>query len=370
MSDGTISNDSVDENAAGPVAVGTLGAVDPDGETSFTFGPIDSAGGKCHLAGNSLSTAPGVTLDYEDASQHSVKLSATESGGLTLVQSLTIRVGNLNEAPTIALDFPAPPGFFGAPSAVLGSQLMLADPDAGAGQVEVSLSLVKGIFTIDDSSALAGKVTGNGSGKLVIKAVLADLNQTIKGGGSVYTADPSVEDDTLTVTIDDLGSSGSGEPNTATASTSFRVQLEPIQRFLDEFFTPAEQAIPDFGGLLGDADGDELNTLLKFNLGTSPLDAMDGKQSVELSELKIDGEFYTRISYVQRTDASTPHTCMSVRVASALSGWKSGDEVLMLTSRDPLGGDRERITLRTIARREGKGREFYQWFVEYSGFVN
>ena len=81
---------------------------------------------------------------------------------------------------------------------------------------------------------------------------------------------------------------------------------------------------------------------------------MDGKQSVELSEVKIDGEFYTRISYVQRTDASTPHTRMGVRVASALSGWESGDEVLMLTSRDPLGGDRERITLRTIAPREDK----------------
>jgi hypothetical protein len=113
-----------------------------------------------------------------------------------------------------------------------------------------------------------------------------------------------------------------------------------------------------------------LNTLLEFKLGTSPLDAKDGKQSVTLSEVEIDGEFFTSISYIQRTDASTPHTRMSVRVASALSGWKSGAEVLALISRDPLGGDRERITLRTGAPRKGKQREFYQLFVEYNGSVN
>lgn len=247
---------------------------------------------------------------------------------------------------------------------------MLADPDAGASPVEVSLSLVQGALTIDDSSALAGKVTGNGTGKLVIRAVLADISQTIEGGGMAYTADPSVESDTLTVSVDDLGSTGAGKPNITTDSASFNVQPDPLRLFLDEFFTPAEQADPKTGGLLGDADGDELNTLLEFKLGTNTRDAKDGKQSIELTEVEIDGEFYTRISFIQRTDASTPHTSMSVRVASAVSGWKPGSEVLVETSRDPLGGDRERITLRTIAPRRGKEREFYQLFVEHDGSVN
>ncbi len=74
-----------------------------------------------------------------------------------------------------------------------------------------------------------------------------------------------------------------------------------------------------------------MGTLLEFRLGADPRDARDGKQDFELSKVEIDAESFAQIRYIQRTDAGTPYTSLSLRVASMVSGWESAAERLMVT---------------------------------------
>ena len=85
----SLTGGSVRENLAAGTVVGTLSAVDPDGDAvSFAV-----TGGKASLfevVGNQLVTK--ASLDYETATRHVVGLRATDSHGTTLDTSVTVQV--------------------------------------------------------------------------------------------------------------------------------------------------------------------------------------------------------------------------------------------------------------------------------------
>lgn len=87
----TLSAASIQEgNAIGDV-IGTLGAIDSDGDTSFTFS-IVAGGDKFSIEGGSLKAA--AVFDYEVATSHSVTVRATDAGGAAFDKVFTISILN------------------------------------------------------------------------------------------------------------------------------------------------------------------------------------------------------------------------------------------------------------------------------------
>ena len=96
-----ISSTTFDENIAADTAVGTLSSVDSnDGDTftySFADGDGDLDNSAFSIAGDELiiNDSP----DYETKDSYSIRIQTEDSGGETYVESITLGVNNINEAP-------------------------------------------------------------------------------------------------------------------------------------------------------------------------------------------------------------------------------------------------------------------------------
>jgi len=101
----TLSNAAIAENESIGAVVGTLGTVDADAGESFTYTLVSGDGS----ADNALFTIDGTSLkaaasfDFDTRSSYSVRVRATDSGGLMTEKALTITVRNIKEAPTVTL---------------------------------------------------------------------------------------------------------------------------------------------------------------------------------------------------------------------------------------------------------------------------
>ncbi|MBF0371170.1 MAG: tandem-95 repeat protein [Magnetococcales bacterium] len=83
--------------------VGTLTAVDPDVADTHTFavtGGADSASFQVDAFSNVLQFVVGETLDFETQFSYEVEVTATDSGSLTVSDTFTITLNDVNEPPT------------------------------------------------------------------------------------------------------------------------------------------------------------------------------------------------------------------------------------------------------------------------------
>src|SRR4029079_9811608 len=82
--------------------VGNLSATDPDAGSSFTFslvpGPGATDNASFAIVGGALRTA--APLNHETTPTRSVRVRATDQGGLFYEKAFTVNVTNVNEAPT------------------------------------------------------------------------------------------------------------------------------------------------------------------------------------------------------------------------------------------------------------------------------
>lgn len=92
---------SVDENQPAGTAVGTLSATDPDAGDHHAFALVAGAGGADNgsfsVDGSTLKTA-GV-FDFESKSSYSIRVRATDAGGLSVERALTVTVTDTPEVP-------------------------------------------------------------------------------------------------------------------------------------------------------------------------------------------------------------------------------------------------------------------------------
>ncbi len=130
---------AVAENAANGLVIATLTATDLDTAAANLVFTLDgNAGGRFAISADGrLSVAAGNLLNYEGASTHDIVVRVTDNGGLFRVETFTVNVGDVNEAPTgLALAGSGVPiverdriGDEPAPGAVLLGTLTGTDPD-------------------------------------------------------------------------------------------------------------------------------------------------------------------------------------------------------------------------------------------------
>jgi len=97
----SISNSSIDENVDGAVVGDLTAAIDDINATheySFTLSGEDAE--KFEVINGQLKLKDGVSANYEEKNTYSVLVTATDTGGLTVAQTFSITINDVNEAPT------------------------------------------------------------------------------------------------------------------------------------------------------------------------------------------------------------------------------------------------------------------------------
>ena len=146
----TLSATSIAENRATGSAVGILSATDPDAASTVTYALVTGTGSADNAAfsldGGTLRAA--AVFDYESRSSYTIRVRATDQGGLSTDKVFSVAVTNANEAPTdIVLSATTVAENRAAVSAV--GTLSATDPDAGN---TFMYSLVAGIGSADNAA--------------------------------------------------------------------------------------------------------------------------------------------------------------------------------------------------------------------------
>jgi Ca2+-binding RTX toxin-like protein len=179
----TVAGGAVQENAAAGTVVAQLGAADPDaGDNSFTYA-LAAPSALFEIVGDRIVVKAGATMDHETAASHELSVIVTDAEGLSYAETVTIAIGNQNEAPT-AITVGGGSVAENAAAGTVVAQLGAADPDAGE-----TFS-----YSLDQPSSLF-EITGD---KIVVKA----------GSGIDYEAAASHQ---LSVTVTDSGGDSHSE---------------------------------------------------------------------------------------------------------------------------------------------------------------
>ncbi|MEQ9586904.1 MAG: cadherin-like domain-containing protein, partial [Parvibaculaceae bacterium] len=94
-SDLSLSNNTVDENAAGAV-IGDVTTTDVDAGDSHTYA-VDDA--RFEVVGGQLKLKDGVSLDYETETTVAVEVTTTDAAGASYSETFTVNVGDIADAP-------------------------------------------------------------------------------------------------------------------------------------------------------------------------------------------------------------------------------------------------------------------------------
>ncbi|MFS3127040.1 Ig-like domain-containing protein [Nocardioides sp. Bht2] len=147
------------------------------------------------------------TSDTPATAGRTLTFEVVDDAGLDATATRALSVQAVNDAPV----FTAPATLSALEdAAAVFSGLSVADADAGSNTVSLSLAVSHGRITLGSASGLSF-VVGDGvsDAAVAFEGTLADVNQALVGLSYLGTANYSGAD-TLSVTVGDLGNSGSG----------------------------------------------------------------------------------------------------------------------------------------------------------------
>ncbi|MDB9521076.1 DUF4114 domain-containing protein [Dolichospermum circinale CS-1225] len=146
----SLSNDSVNENVPDNTVVGSLSTIDSNKNDTFTYSLVTGEGD----SDNSVFSIDGDQLrinsspDYEAKDNYNIRVRTTDKGGLSYEQKLTIKVNDINEAPT-GLSLSNDSVNENVPDNTVVGSLITTDPDT---EDSFTYSLVNGEGDDDNSS--------------------------------------------------------------------------------------------------------------------------------------------------------------------------------------------------------------------------
>ena len=242
----------VAENAAINSSAGTLLASDADASQTITYTLVSGTGStdnaSFNISGSTLRNS--AVFDYETKNSYSIRVRATDQGGLFYETPLTVLVSNVNEAVTDIALSPSSIAENNAANATVGT-LSAADVDTGATH---TFTLVSGTGSTDNGSfTISGTALRlTPSANYEVKNSYAVRVRATDQGGLFY-------EKPFIVTITDL-------PET------------PLELWRQANFgsyantgNAADTASPD---------GDPYSNLLEFAFGTDPNNAASGPGSI------------------------------------------------------------------------------------------
>ncbi|HEX8916817.1 MAG TPA: hypothetical protein VF796_30990, partial [Humisphaera sp.] len=250
-----------DDSPAGTV-VGTVSATDPDAGDTVGLQLVGTAGGPFKLVDSQLQVADPSLIDGLTNPTYTVTVRATDAGGQSIERPLTVAVVHVNRPPVNTVPA-ALTGYQNVPLVLAG--ISVADPDAAAGVLTVTLGVTTGTVTVANVAGGVGTISGNGSATVTLSGTLAQLNATLAASNGVTFNAPSGFAGlvVLTVATNDVGNTGIGGAKTDTDFVGITVlstaqQVTSIQTAVQTLVT---------AGTLDFGSGNALTATLK-NLGT------------------------------------------------------------------------------------------------------
>ncbi|ABK43663.1 putative outer membrane adhesin like protein [Magnetococcus marinus MC-1] len=198
----------------------------------------DSDGGKNTLALVSFTNPPastGTLIDNGDGTLTFTPMgdwhgttnfayTVKGSGGLTANGTVTITVTARNDAPTVTLPGANPSGDEDTPITITGISVADVDVAEGNGMMQATLTVGNGTLTMLSTEGLTFISGADGSGSMTIQGTRTNLNSAI--GTMTYLGNAHYNgQDTITVTVNDLGNYGSSAQS---VSKSFYVNVASV----------------------------------------------------------------------------------------------------------------------------------------------
>lgn len=127
-----------------------------------------------------------------------------------------------------------------------GNALTVSDPDAGSSVIRVKLTAGHGTLTLANTAGLT--VTGDGSGLVIMFGTVTAINAALDG--LIYDGDTGyIGTDTLILTANDLGNSGTGGVLTDSDSVTITMQAPPSQVLLFDKSASQSETGPAFASI-------------------------------------------------------------------------------------------------------------------------
>ncbi len=243
-------------------STGTLG--DPHNHGVLDTLVLD-AGQIASLTANPLVLTPPANFFGNFTVTATATSTEPNSASASTTKTFDVDVAEVNQAPTASAPATHYQATAGSEISLNTGALQVGDADGGNGIETLTLAVGEGILNVTPVNNAVTVVGGNGSSTVTVNGTVSALDALLDGnGGSVTyndTADSPSSSTTLTLTIDDNSSAGTGGDKAATASTIIDIAPSAPQGptvSADDTVTiaPDNQLAPVFRNLvLSDASG-------------------------------------------------------------------------------------------------------------------
>lgn len=336
-----VSANSIAENNAANAIIGTLSAIDPDGTGTFTFSLVTGAGstdnGSFSITGNTLKVIP--STDFETQSSYSIRIRATDQGGLTFERPLTINVNLVNLAPTDLLVSTTSIAENNATNATVGT-LSANDPNAGD---IFAYSLIAGVGSDDNASfTISGNaLTINPVANFEAKNSYSVRIRVTDQGGLTFEKPITISVTNLNETPTDVALSASSiaEHNAANAPVGTLNAIDPDTGSTFTFSLVAGIGSNDNGSF----------SILNNTLSIIPSTSFDTKNSYAIRIAATDpgGLSFEKQFTITVTPVNQAPTDLTLSVNTIAENNAANATVGMLSATDPNSG--ESLTFSLVA---------------------
>ena len=217
---------SVQEGAAAGTEVARFQAFDDQLESNAQFALLDDAGGRFVLDGNTLRVASGVALDFEDATSHTVRISATDGNGPAREEVFVIQVSN-----TSINDIALVSGGSIQENAASGTEVAAFEAYEFGGLASAQFSLLDdagGLFVLEDN------VLRVANGAVIDYETATSQTvvlQAVDGSGQPYDEEFVIQIANMAISDIAIASGGSVNENSAadTVVATFEASENPLE---------------------------------------------------------------------------------------------------------------------------------------------
>jgi len=215
-------NASVTANSVGGVLVPVLAndASAPDvGETLSITAVGPATNGSVTIVGGSVRYVPAPGFVGTDTFTYTI--SDGNGGTATATVTVTVGAGAPNQPPVVTA--PATQTVAEDTSLAFGNTISVSDPDSGGAVVELTIGVSHGTFSLGSTTGLVF-LDGDGVNDVTttVRGTIAQLTAALAGasfqGAANFNGVASV-----TLTVDDLGNTGTGGPKRASATVNITV---------------------------------------------------------------------------------------------------------------------------------------------------
>ncbi|MGL5080025.1 MAG: beta strand repeat-containing protein, partial [Microcoleaceae cyanobacterium] len=319
------------------------GATLPDGISVGTFNPNT---GEILLSGDAPITAYETAIEaivYENTSQNpatiarQIQVTVNDGRDDSASATSTVNVIAVNDPPvnTVPSDQTPIASDLGSPiifSAATGNSISVEDVDSGTNSILVSLTTVNGSTLTVGTTTDGVTITGNSTSNITLGGSVDRINPILNGFqvslGPVFLQ----SGDTVTVTANDLGNTGSGGPGIDTSTIAINApNLPPIAQDDNVLIRQdTRRTILASELLANDTDANnDLLTIINVGTATGGTATLDSQGDVDFAPTTgITGAsfVYTVSDEQGDTDTATVFVGINVPPSVDLDGTKAGND--------------------------------------------